>query len=95
MEVDNLIQSYNEIELDDSGEEEQLNKFEEEQSEEEEISEIRPPRQRQRSEQALHHLINNVLTNEQRTALRTGVCFFCHKPGHFYRTCPARKTFLQ
>ena len=36
----------------------------------------------------------NYLTDEQRTALRNGECFFCHKKGHFFRTCPARKAYL-
>ncbi|KAF5357160.1 hypothetical protein D9756_006436 [Leucocoprinus leucothites] len=36
------------------------------------------------------HIINNVLTDEQRVALKRGECFFCHKKGHFAKSCPAR-----
>ena len=43
----------------------------------------------------LQHLINNVLTDEQRQALRRGECFFCQKTGHFYWTCPRRKEYLK
>jgi len=47
--------------------------------------------------EALLHLVNNInntLNDEQRTALGFGDCFFCHKPGHGYRKCEARKRYL-
>jgi hypothetical protein len=43
---------------------------------------------------ALDHLINNNLTDEQQAALKQGVCFFCKKKGHFYCNCQARKVFV-
>jgi G3E family GTPase len=96
MDVDNILQSINQIELDDSEEEdEEYNEVEEEDSEDEEIDNISSSRQRSaKAERALQHFINNVLTDEQRTALRNKECFFCHKPGHFFRDCQARKVYL-
>ncbi|KAF5354229.1 hypothetical protein D9756_007003 [Leucocoprinus leucothites] len=41
------------------------------------------------------HIINNVLTDEQRIALKRGECFFCHKKGHFAKSCPARKVWFK
>ncbi|KAF5347627.1 hypothetical protein D9756_010658 [Leucocoprinus leucothites] len=41
------------------------------------------------------HIINNVLTDKQRIALKRGECFFCHKKGHFTKSCPARKVWFK
>lgn len=94
MDVDYYNQSINEID-DDDFEEEEYNEVEED-SEEEDINytNTKPRRATDKDNNALHHLINNVLTDEQRTALRKGECFFCHKQGHFYRDCAARKVYL-
>jgi hypothetical protein len=95
MDVDHILQSINEIELDDSEEDEEYNEVEEEEDSEEEIDNINSSRRTPGKANALHHLINNVLTEEQRAALRKGECFFCHKQGHFYRDCAARKTYVR
>ncbi|KAF5360850.1 hypothetical protein D9756_004557 [Leucocoprinus leucothites] len=41
------------------------------------------------------HIINNVLTDEQRITLKRGECFFCHKKGHFAKSCLARKVWFK
>ncbi|KAF5345110.1 hypothetical protein D9756_011474 [Leucocoprinus leucothites] len=41
------------------------------------------------------HIINNILTNEQRIALKRGECFFCHRKGHFAKSCLARKGWFK
>ncbi|KAF5345475.1 hypothetical protein D9756_011377 [Leucocoprinus leucothites] len=41
------------------------------------------------------HIINNILTNKQRIALKREECFFCHKKGHFAKSCPARKVWFK
>jgi len=86
-------------ELYDSDEED-LNNHEEYDSDEEEVNYTSQRRQSNSNGRskgakgALDHLINNVLTDEQRQALRRGECFFCKKKGHFYRDCEARKVYL-
>ncbi|KAF5354287.1 hypothetical protein D9756_006940 [Leucocoprinus leucothites] len=41
------------------------------------------------------HIINNVLTDKQRIALKRGECFFCNKKGHFAKSCLARKVWFK
>ena len=91
MDVDYLRQSINEIDLDDIEEDEEIDKIDE--SEEDDDEEIDVISSRTPSK-AVQEFIRNVLTDEQRAALRNGECFFCHKQGHFYRDCKARKTYV-
>ena len=95
MDIDYYYQSYNQINSYDSEEEEEFNEAEEEDESDDEISYTQPRRELNKGSEALHHLINNVLTDEQRAALKRGECFFCHKQGHFYRDCQARKTYIK
>ena len=93
MDIDFYNASYNEINSYDSEEEEEYNELEEESDEEEQISYSQHQR-RDKENVALSHIINNVLTDEQRATLKRGECFFCHKQGHFYRDCAARKIYI-
>ena len=45
------------------------------------------------SDKALHFLVQS-LTDEQRSILKKGDCFWCKKPGHFFRDCTTRKAYL-
>jgi len=93
MDVDNIYQMINELSLDNKNrdndffeEEEEEDYYREEEDDEEEINNISPRQNSsaRRVSETLNHLINNVLTDEQRAALRNGECFFCKKKGHFY-----------
>ena len=100
MDIDRLMESIDEIDLDYS--EEEIDGYESEDSEDlEEIEEedifniINSSGKRKSKEHnALSHVVYNVLTDEQRNALRNGECFFCHKKGHFFRDCKDRKVYL-
>ena len=68
---------------------------ESEDSDDEEVNFIRQRRtQTQTPKQAVQGFINAILTDEQRAALKRGECFFCHKKGHWYRDCRARKLHI-
>jgi len=71
--------------------------YREDEEEDEEVNNLYSQKSRNTDRDAtdvLDHLINNVLSDEQRIALRNGECFFCKKKGHFYCTCPARKIYF-
>lgn len=93
MDIDYVNQSINElIQDDDDYDNEEFNEAEEEETDEEDN--INAIQGKDRYMETLRHIVNNVLTDEQCTALRNGECFFCHKKGHFYCDCPARKVYL-
>jgi hypothetical protein len=91
MDIDFYREQCNEVDGDDSSEEEPSSQ--EEESSDEEIS-LAQTRKSDRSINALSHLINNILTDDQRASLRNGECFFCHKQGHFYRDCKAWRNYI-
>ena len=93
MDINFFNSSYNEINSYDSEEEEEYNKLEEESEDDKEIS-YSQHKGRDKENVALSHIINNVLTDEQQATLKRGECFFCHKQGHFYRDCAARKIYI-
>lgn len=39
----------------------------------------------------LNEFINNILTDDQKKALKNKECFYCRKTGHWARNCPAKK----
>ena len=94
MDVDYLSRTINEIDIMDSEEEEEFQQ-EESEDEEDEIDNIRTSTRQDTGKEALKFLINNILTDEQRVALKQGLCFFCKQKGHFYRDCEKRKVFLK
>ena len=104
MDVDYIYQAINELAMDDRDRELVSSESEREDSDyrddddsDEEVNNIFIPRQRntnRSSNDKLNYVINYILTDEQRVALRNGECFFCKQKGHVYRSCPARKTYL-
>ena len=97
MDVDQILQSrvYQTIrELSyDKGEEEESNAYQEAyEHQNDDDEDDSSDDEASKYSEALNHIINNILTNDQRKALRNNECFFCKKVGHFYKDCPARKT---
>jgi len=105
MEIDYVQHMLNELQVDDEEEdedlhevydsEEDLNNHEGSDSEDDTINYTgQGSANRGTAKSTLEHILNNVLTDEQRAALKKGECFFCKKKGHFYRDCEARKVYL-
>jgi hypothetical protein len=105
MDIDQIYQQLNRLAVDENGdddesEEEESNNEPEEDDDNDEVNKLYTQGQRNSNQSpnkhkdALNHLINSVLTDKQRVALKQGVCFFCKKKGHFYRDCQARKIFV-
>ena len=107
MDVDLLTHVINELTIDDrergydSHESEgEDSDYREDEEDDEENNNIYTNSRRQsnsdrNAHEALSYLVNSILTDEQRVALRNGECFFCHKKGHWFNTCPARKAYLK